>query len=140
MARLREIETIFEADADKHAKLRQVLARKNQVTLSRSRIAIFLAFFFFLLSSVFRILLFFSLLLTHVFVSSRQEIAAVVRAIDDIPTRAELIQYERRFVELYQVRRCRRYTFAFPILPPLASHRGSLVCLVCAPLLCAPHS
>lgn len=61
MARLREIETIYEADVDKHAKLRQVLARKNQ------------------------------------------EIAAVVRAIDDIPTRAELLQYERRFVELYQL-------------------------------------
>lgn len=61
LARLREIETIYDADAEKHAKLRQVLARKNQ------------------------------------------EIAAVVRAIDDIPTRAELIQYERRFVELYQL-------------------------------------
>lgn len=30
------------------------------------------------------------------------EVANAVRTIDDIPTRTELIQYERRFVELYQ--------------------------------------
>lgn len=30
------------------------------------------------------------------------EIAQAVRTIDDTPTRTELIQYERRFVELYQ--------------------------------------
>eukprot|EP00455_Lapot_gusevi_P003398 TRINITY_DN11393_c0_g2_i1.p1 TRINITY_DN11393_c0_g2~~TRINITY_DN11393_c0_g2_i1.p1 ORF type:complete len:700 (-),score=250.18 TRINITY_DN11393_c0_g2_i1:113-2152(-) len=60
-ARLREIEAIHQADSEKHAKLRQVLARKNQ------------------------------------------EISAIQRQIEDIPTRAELIQYERRFVELYQL-------------------------------------
>ena len=31
-----------------------------------------------------------------------QEVAIVSRKIDDIPTRTELIQYERRFVELYE--------------------------------------
>ena len=31
-----------------------------------------------------------------------QAISAVVRQIDDVPTRTELIQYERRFEELYQ--------------------------------------
>ena len=30
------------------------------------------------------------------------EVATTARSIDDIPTRTELIQYERRFVELYQ--------------------------------------
>lgn len=30
------------------------------------------------------------------------EIANTSRHIDDVPTRTELIQYERRFVELYQ--------------------------------------
>lgn len=34
--------------------------------------------------------------------ASNQEVATVSRSIDDIPTRTELIQYERRFVELYQ--------------------------------------
>lgn len=31
-----------------------------------------------------------------------QEIHLVKRKIDDIPTRTELVQYERRFVELYE--------------------------------------
>ena len=36
-----------------------------------------------------------------------QETARVGRQIDDVPTRSELIQYERRFVELFdQVRAC----------------------------------
>ena len=30
------------------------------------------------------------------------EVANTTRIIDDVPTRTELIQYERRFVELYQ--------------------------------------
>ena len=30
------------------------------------------------------------------------EVASTTRTIDDIPTRTELIQYERRFAELYQ--------------------------------------
>jgi len=30
------------------------------------------------------------------------EVAHAIRTIDDVPTRTELIQYERRFVELYQ--------------------------------------
>ena len=30
------------------------------------------------------------------------EVAASSRIIDDVPTRTELIQYERRFAELYQ--------------------------------------
>ena len=30
------------------------------------------------------------------------EVSHSVRKIDDVPTRTELIQYERRFVELYQ--------------------------------------
>lgn len=30
------------------------------------------------------------------------EVAGTARTIDDIPTRTELIQYERRFAELYQ--------------------------------------
>jgi len=35
--------------------------------------------------------------------SKLQQIAKVNREIDDIPTRAELMQYERRFVELYEL-------------------------------------
>ena len=31
-----------------------------------------------------------------------QEMARVGRQIDDVPSRSELIQYERRFVELYE--------------------------------------
>ncbi len=31
-----------------------------------------------------------------------QEMARVGRMIDDVPARSELIQYERRFVELYE--------------------------------------
>lgn len=31
-----------------------------------------------------------------------QAVALVSRQIDDVPTRTELIQYERRFVELYE--------------------------------------
>jgi hypothetical protein len=34
---------------------------------------------------------------------SNQAVARVQRAIDDVPTRAELLQFERRFVELYQL-------------------------------------
>ena len=34
------------------------------------------------------------------------EVAHAVRTIDDVPTRTELIQYERRFVELYQQVQC----------------------------------
>lgn len=30
------------------------------------------------------------------------EVASTIRVIDDTPTRTELIQYEKRFVELYQ--------------------------------------
>ena len=30
------------------------------------------------------------------------EVASTIRVIDDVPTRTELIQYEKRFVELYQ--------------------------------------
>jgi len=41
--------------------------------------------------------------LRQVLAKKNQEIARIVRAIDDIPTRAELIQYERRFVELYEL-------------------------------------
>mmetsp|Transcript_7207 Transcript_7207/g.13666 ORF Transcript_7207/g.13666 Transcript_7207/m.13666 type:complete len:631 (-) Transcript_7207:188-2080(-) len=59
--RMMEIEKIYNTDMAKMAKLRQVLAKKNQ------------------------------------------EIAKVTRAMDDIPTRAELLQYERRFVELYEL-------------------------------------
>jgi len=32
-----------------------------------------------------------------------QDISSIVRAIDEIPARAELLQYERRFVELYEL-------------------------------------
>ncbi len=31
-----------------------------------------------------------------------QEIAKILRLLDDVPTRAELMQYERRFAELYE--------------------------------------
>jgi hypothetical protein len=41
--------------------------------------------------------------------SKTQEAARLGRQIDDVPTRSELIQYERRFVELFeQVRLCVR--------------------------------
>jgi hypothetical protein len=41
--------------------------------------------------------------LRQVLAKKNQEIAKITRAIDDIPTRAELLQYERRFVELYEL-------------------------------------
>lgn len=44
-----------------------------------------------------------ALLDASVLAKKNQDIAAVLRQIDDIPTRAELIQYERRFVELYSL-------------------------------------
>ena len=40
--------------------------------------------------------------LRQLLAEANQEVASSVRFIDDIPTRTELIQYERRFVELYQ--------------------------------------
>lgn len=40
--------------------------------------------------------------LRQMLAEANQEVATSVRFIDDIPTRTELIQYERRFVELYQ--------------------------------------
>jgi hypothetical protein len=39
--------------------------------------------------------------LRQVLAETNLEIANTSRAIDDVPTRSELIQYERRFVELY---------------------------------------
>ncbi len=60
-ARMGEVEKIFLSDTAKIAKLRQLLAGKNQ------------------------------------------EIARTQREIDEVPTRAELLQFERRFVELYEV-------------------------------------
>ena len=39
----------------------------------------------------------------QVLARKNQEIAKLTRAIDDIPTRAELLQYERRFVELFEL-------------------------------------
>jgi hypothetical protein len=40
--------------------------------------------------------------LRQLLAEANQEVASSIRVIDDIPTRTELIQYERRFVELYQ--------------------------------------
>ena len=44
-----------------------------------------------------------------VLAKKNQDIAAVLRQIDDIPTRAELLQYERRFVELYHLVRSKNF-------------------------------
>jgi len=41
--------------------------------------------------------------LRTVLAKKNQEIARINRLIDEIPTRAELLQYERRFVELYEL-------------------------------------
>jgi hypothetical protein len=41
--------------------------------------------------------------LRQLLAKKNQEIAKMTRQIDDIPTRAELLQYERRFVELYEL-------------------------------------
>jgi len=41
--------------------------------------------------------------LRAVLAAKNQAIAKIARDIDDIPTRAELLQYERRFVELYEL-------------------------------------
>lgn len=41
--------------------------------------------------------------LRQVLASKNQEIAKINRMIDEIPTRAELLQFERRFVELYEL-------------------------------------
>jgi len=41
--------------------------------------------------------------LRQVLASKNQEIAKLNRMIDEIPTRAELLQFERRFVELYEL-------------------------------------
>ncbi len=40
--------------------------------------------------------------LRQMLAEANREVALAVRVIDDTPTRTELIQYERRFVELYQ--------------------------------------
>lgn len=40
--------------------------------------------------------------LRELLAEANREVATSVRIIDDIPTRSELIQYERRFTELYQ--------------------------------------
>ena len=40
--------------------------------------------------------------LRQMLAAANLEVATTSRIIDDIPTRTELIQYERRFVELYQ--------------------------------------
>lgn len=60
-AREEEIDRLMASDKDKLAKLRQLIALRNQ------------------------------------------EIARAERAIGEIPTRAELLQFERRFVELYEL-------------------------------------
>jgi len=39
----------------------------------------------------------------QVLAKKNQEISTIARSIDDIPTRAELLQYESRFVELYEL-------------------------------------
>jgi len=41
--------------------------------------------------------------LRRVLARKNQEIASLNRRIDEVPTRAELLQYERRFVELYEL-------------------------------------
>ena len=40
---------------------------------------------------------------TNTYKYTYQEIAKITRLIDDVPTRAEVLQYERRFVELYEL-------------------------------------
>lgn len=39
----------------------------------------------------------------EILAAKNQEIAKITRAIDETPTRSELLQYERRFVELYEL-------------------------------------
>merc|ERR1712216_956882 len=60
LAKVHEIERVFDAETAKADKMRRLLGQKGR------------------------------------------QIASVQRQIDDIPTRAELMQYERRFRELYQ--------------------------------------
>ena len=60
IARMKEVDMLYEKTKTKHQKIRQLLAQRNL------------------------------------------QVASTSRMIDDIPTRTELIQYERRFVELYQ--------------------------------------
>ena len=93
VTRLNEIEHIFSQDSEKHAKLRQVLAKKNQ------------------------------------------EIAAILRQMDDIPTRAELLQYERRFVELYtlvsdKLKETRKYYALYNTLADTRTYLGNEVSLL----------
>lgn len=92
-ARLLEIEAIYTQDSEKHAKLRQVIAKKNQ------------------------------------------EITAVLRQIDDIPTRAELLQYERRFVELYtlvseKLKETKKYYALYNTLADTRTYLGHEVSLL----------
>jgi hypothetical protein len=131
-SRLREIEAMHSADSDKHAKLRQgsevshVIfvaffwwSRISEIfssSLGRPTCISIMIFKFRLPYDRFNISMIFLLSPskpTTVLAKKNQEIAAVLRQIDDIPTRAELIQYERRFVELYQLVCCEN------TLPPI---------------------
>jgi hypothetical protein len=71
-AALRALET-----GDEAKKLSDIEARHSEIVLQHSRLRATVA-------------------------ARTQEVARIGRAIDDVPGRAELVQYERRFVELYE--------------------------------------
>jgi hypothetical protein len=61
------------------------------------------------------------------------EVAHAVRTIDDVPTRTELIQYERRFVELYQQVRLLHY--CIPYSDPFRKALQSIWQMLCNSIL-----
>lgn len=90
---------------DKYNRTRQTLAKKNQVFFLQISICIQHPFLTFLeihdtINSVCYIPSLLRLNFSFMFVF--KDVTGVLRKIDDIPTRTELIQYERRFVELYE--------------------------------------
>eukprot|EP00164_Ancoracysta_twista_P004108 GFYU01005517.1.p1 GENE.GFYU01005517.1~~GFYU01005517.1.p1 ORF type:complete len:127 (+),score=26.13 GFYU01005517.1:237-617(+) len=70
-----------------------------------------------------------------IFHSHAQDILTVMRNIEDIPTRTELIQYERRFVELYEqvamkLQETRKYYHTFNNLTDKKTHLAKEVSLL----------
>lgn len=65
--------------------------------------------------------------LRQILAETNLEVANTSRIIDDVPTRTELIQYERRFVELYQqvewkLEETRKYYDMYNTLDTTLSH------------------
>ena len=100
---LPEVEEAIQRDKEKRLKLEAMAAEKNQVS---SLSCLLFSLFWFPLSFVF---------VACVSAMCAQEVDGLGRLIDEIPTRAELLQYERRFTELYD--QVRLFSPCFYFLP-----------------------